>query len=245
MGCYILFRALLGLALLTLMPMPAQSNAKDRRFSVNRGEWSSQSVSLFNTWGGLDSNPGRRLSLASPDGKTTVEVKDETVAILVNGKRYLTRIGEKTNAELGWAPDSQYFFLTWTDGGDTGSWHTELYAVTESGIKEIVGFEKQVRSDFENRIRHLPMPKEFGHEVDRHFWLQATYCEANIVGAQWRNGSQELLVSALVPNVGDCRYESTFGVYRVAVPSGDILQHYKAREAYKKFGRKNLPRITD
>ena len=241
---YTLLRTLLALALATAIPISAQSAAKDRRVSVNRGEWSSQSVSLFNTWGGLDSNPGRVLTLPSPDGKNIIQVRDETVGIVIEGKGYRTRIGEKTSAELGWAPDSQYFFLTWTDGGDTGSWHTELYSVTKSGIRQVTGFEKQIRSDFEDRIRHLPMPKEFAGTTDRRFWKEAEYCEANIVGAQWINGSHELLLSTLVPNVGDCRYNSKFDVYRVAVPSGRILQRYKPHAAYRIFGQENLPRIS-
>jgi hypothetical protein len=193
----------------------------------------------------LDSNPGRVLTLPSPDGKKVIQVRNEIVGIVIDGKAYRTKLGEKTSAELGWAPDSQHFFLTWTDGGDLGSWHTEVYSVTQSGIKQIAGFEKHVRRDFEQRIRQLPMPKEFRHTIDRHFWLEAQYSEANIVGAQWLKDSRELLVSALVPNVGNCRYMSKFDVYRVAVPSGKILQRYKPREAYKEFDWKSLPRIAD
>jgi hypothetical protein len=239
-----LFRWLVGLALATALQLPAQHSAQDRRTAVNRGEWSSQTGSLFNAWGGLDSNPGRVLTLASADGNKIIEVRNETVGIVIDGKGYSTKLGEKTSAELGWAPDSEHFFLTWTDGGDTGTWHTELYSVTKSGISQITRFENQIRSDFEHRIRHLPMPKEFAGTADQQFWSQAHYCEANIVGAEWLNGSQELLISALVPNVGDCRYMSTFDVYRVAVPSGEILQRYKPREAYRKFGKSNLPRIA-
>jgi hypothetical protein len=244
MGCYIRFRILLSLALLP-MPSFAQSPAQVKRTSVNRGEWSAHTVSLFNTWGGLDSNPGRVLTLPSPDGKKVIQVRNERVGIVIDGKTYRTKLGEKTSAELGWAPDSQHFFLTWTDGGDTGTWHTEVYSITKSGIKQITAFENHVRSDFEGRIRQLPMPKEFGHTTDRHFWLEAQYCEANIVGAQWLKDSRELLVSALVPNVGNCRYMSKFEVYRVAVPSGKILQRYEPREAYKEFDRESLPRIAD
>jgi len=145
---------------------------------------------------------------------------------------------------LGWAHDSQHFFLTWTDGGDTGTWHTELYSVTKSGINQITGFEKQIRKDFDHRIRQLPIPK-FANNMDRQYWLGKEYCEANLVGAQWLNDSQELLVSALVPNVGICRFASKFDVYRVAVPSGKILQRYKPRDAYKEFDRDSLPRIAD
>lgn len=238
-----MFRSMLVLALAITLQLSAQSIPKDRRTSVNRGEWSTKTVSLFNTWGGLDSNPGRVLTLPSPDGKTIIEVKNETVFAVIKGNRYPTRIGEKTNAELGWAPDSQHFFLTWTDGGDTGTWHTELYSVGASGIKQITGFEDHVRREFEHRIRHLPMPK-FASSMDRQYWSATEYCEANLVGAQWLNGSQELVVSALVPNVGICRFASRFEVYRVAVSSGKILQRYKPLEAYQKFDRNSLPRIA-
>jgi len=238
-----LFRWFLGLALATALQLPAQHSTQDRRTAVNRGNWSSQTVSLFNTWGGLDSNRGRVLTLPSPDGNKIIQVRNETVGIVIDGKGYRTKLGEKTSAELGWAPDSQHFFLTWTDGGDTGTWHIELYSLTDSGVKQVTRFESHIRSDFERRIRQLPIPK-FASNMDRQYWLGKEYCEANLVGAEWLNGSQELLISALVPNVGDCRYMSTFDVYRVAVPSGKILQRYKPREAYRKFGTKNLPRIT-
>jgi hypothetical protein len=75
------------------------------------------------------------LTLPSPDGEKVIQVMNETVDIVIDGKGYRTRLRKKMNAELGWAPDSQRFFLTWTDGGDTGSWHTELYSVTKSGIR--------------------------------------------------------------------------------------------------------------
>jgi hypothetical protein len=243
MDCYMLFRILLSLALLS-MPSFAQSPANAKRTRVNRGEWSAQTVSLFNTWGGLDSNPGRVLTLPSPDGKKVIQVRNERVGIVIDGKAYRTRLREKTSAELGWAPDSQHFFLTWTDGGDTGTWHTEVYSVTKSGIKQITVFENYVRKDFERRIRHLPMPR-FAEDMDRQYWLGEEYCDANMVGAQWLNSSQELLISALVPNVGICRFASKFEVYRVAVHSGKILERYKPRQAYKEFDRESLPRIAD
>jgi hypothetical protein len=133
------------------------------------------------------------LTLPSPDGKKVIRVRNERVGIVIDGKAYRTRLGEKTSAELGWAPDSQHFFLTWTDGGDTGTWHTEVYSITQSGIKQISGFENHVRSDFERRIRHLHMPR-FAQAMDRQYWLGKEYCDANLVGAQWLNSSQELLI---------------------------------------------------
>ena len=184
------------------------------------------------------------MSFVSPDGEKVVQVRNETVAIVMNGKRYPTNIGQKTNAEFGWAPDSHYFFLTWTDGGETGTWHTELYAVTDSGIKQIAGFENRVRTAFDLRIRRLRIPKR-STGVTQQIWKEQEYCTPNIVGAQWINGSKELLVSALVPNVGICRYMSEFNVYRIAVPDGAIVQSYSAQEAHKQFNPANLPKIMN
>ncbi|HZU31951.1 MAG TPA: hypothetical protein VFB79_12605 [Candidatus Angelobacter sp.] len=239
------FQILPALALVVAIHSSSQSYSRNRRTSVNRGAWSSEAVSLFNTWGGFDSNPGRKLSFASPDKEKVIEVQGETVSIVIKGKRYRTRFGQKTNAELGWSPDSQYFFLTWTDSGDTGGWHVELYGVTETGIREIPGFENRVRVDFERRIRRLPIPADLATPEGRRIWQQDEYCDSNIVANQWLNGSKELLVSALVPNVGICRYESRFEVYRVTVPDGSILQRYSEREAHQKFNPANLPIITN
>ncbi|GAC1661419.1 MAG: hypothetical protein NVS9B15_25010 [Acidobacteriaceae bacterium] len=66
---------------------------------------------------------------------------------------------------------------------------------------------------------------------------------AKVIGGAL-NGSSELLISELVPNVGDCRMMSEFNVYRVEVPSGKLLQRYSAREAHRLFGDKDLPIIS-
>lgn len=225
-----------------LMP---QLQGQDRRTVIERGAWSGEAVSLFNTWGGLDSNTGRKASVYSPDRKKVVQINGETVTIIVEGKQYRTRFGEKTNAELGWAPDSSRFFLTWTDGGETGTWHVQVYEVAKDGLKEIRGFEGPAKKDFATLIRRLPIPKDFAKEPERGFWLSAEYCEPNVVASEWLNGSKELLVSVLVPNVGSCRYMSEFNVYRVAVPSGRVLARYSAREALRKFDPANLPKISE
>ena len=124
---------LLVSAFLTSAPQPKHP---DRRTAAVRGEWSSQTISLFNTWGALDYNPKRKLDYPSPDGKKKIVVRGGAVVIKINDKQYKTNFGTKTSAELGWSPDSQYFFLTWTDSGETGTWHTELYTVGDSGFKK-------------------------------------------------------------------------------------------------------------
>lgn len=76
------------------------------------------------------------------------------------------------------------------------------------------------------------------------YWLALHYCEPNIVGAQWLNGSNELLISALVPNTSYCRHMCEFNVYRVSVPGGRIVQRYTAEEAHRQFNEENRPIIS-
>jgi len=206
--------------------------------SLRRGAWSREAISLFNTWGALDDNPYRNATIYSPDHKNAIRIVGEKVTAIIDGKKFATDFAEKTNAELGWAPDSSGFFLTWTDGGITGTWHTQVYEVTPSGLKEASGLTRAASKNFESRIRGLP--REPGN---RTYWDAAEYCEANVVGSQWI-GSRELLISVLVPNVGTCRYLSEFNVYRISVPDGRILERYSAKEAHRRFNHSNLPLIV-
>lgn len=207
--------------------------------SLRRGAWSGEAISLFNTWGALEDNPNRNVIIYSPNHKNAVRVIGEKVTALIGGKEFPTDFAEKTNAELGWAPDSSKFFLTWTDGGETGTWHTQGYEVAANGLKELPGLTEAASKNFESRIRALPIPKP----GKRQYWDAAEYCEPNVVGSQW-TGSHQLLISALVPNVGSCRYLSVFDVYRISVPEGRILERYSAKEAHRRFKQSNLPLIT-
>src|SRR5215470_12322934 len=60
----------------------------DRRYAIARGNWSAATISLFNTWSGLDENPGRHASFYSPDHLKLIEVVGENVAIRIAGKRF-------------------------------------------------------------------------------------------------------------------------------------------------------------
>lgn len=217
----------------------------DRRYAVSSGSWSAAAISLFNTWSASDNNPGRHMSFHSPDHAKLIEVIETTVTLRMNGKVYETDLGDKHDAELGWAPDSTKFFVTWTETGELGPWHLQVYAVDENGIHEVPGVGETARKDFERRVRQFPIPKEFDNPEGRAYWEGEEYCEPyHVIGGRWMNGSKELLLSVLVQNVGNCRYMSEFNVYRVDVKTGKILQRYTALEAHKRFGEKYLPLIT-
>jgi hypothetical protein len=238
-------KLLISLLILSLCCLARDRNLKpDPLTYVGPGAWSNESISLFNEFGGFGPDSGREASFYSPDRKKLVRIHSEAVTIEIEGKQYLTDFWAKSSAELGWAPDSSRFFLTWTEGGATGDWHVGVYDVSPDGIHEITGVEDGPRKDFDRLIRSLPIPKDQLKGTPRHFWNISQYCYPNVVASQWLNGANELLVSVLVPEVGDCRYSSEFNVYRVAIPSGHILQKYTAREAHKRFNRDNLPLIT-
>ncbi len=217
----------------------------DRRYAVTSGSWSAATISLFNTWTALDDNPGRHMSFYSPDHSKLIEVIETDVTVRMNGKLFETDLGGKHDAELGWAPDSSRFFVTWTETGELGPWHVQVYVVDDLGIHEYPNVEGTARKDFEQRVRNLPIDKEFDTPEGRRYWEGEEYCEPyHVVGGRWLNGSKELLLSVLVRNVGNCRYMSEFNVYRVDAETGKILERYTAREAHKRFGKKYLPLIT-
>jgi hypothetical protein len=91
----------------------------------------------------------------------------------------------------------------------------------------------------------MPIDPEVDTPELRTFWKGAEYCEPyHVIGGRWLNGSQEILLSVLIRNTGDCRYGSDFNVYRVNAATGEILQRFTAAEAHRRFGSRYLPRIT-
>jgi hypothetical protein len=240
-------KASLVLALaLSLIWAPAQAgDTPDRKAAVIPGTWSAKAISLFNTWGALDSNPGRKATIYSPDRKKAINVDGEKVTITIEGKSFPAEFEGRNNAELGWSPDSRRFFLTWTLNGEMGPWYVYVYETSAQGLTQVEDVQEAARQDFDQLVRHLPVPKEMSQEPERSYWNGIGYCQPNVVGSQWLGGSNELLLAVLVPNTSRCRYMGEFYVYRVAVPGGKILQRYTAREARRKFDHRTLPRILE
>ncbi len=209
--------------------------------AVCRGPWSSQAVSLFNTWTAFDIEPDRSLRFRSPDGEKVIAVDGFHARIRINGKAYWTPFGMMHDAEVGWAPDSTRLFVTWTEAGGLGDWHVQVYDVTENGLREIKGVTRNVSKDFMTRQHKAPMPKG----LKRDHWEQSDYCDEGVVGSQWLNGSSEILVAALAGPDSGCRFMDDFVVYRIEVATGKTLQSYTATEAHLIFGDADLPELGD
>lgn len=226
---------------------PKSTHKIDRRYAVARGSWSAAAVSLFNTWTALDDNPHRHMSFYSPDGKKLVEVAGANVYLHIRGRTLGTDITSisKHDAELSWAPDSTKYFVTWTESGELGPWHMQVYGVDDSGTHELPNVADTARKDFEALVRRRPIDPEMDTPELRKYWEQDSYCEPyHVIGGRWLNGSEEILLSVLIRNTGDCRYESDFNVYRVKATTGEILERLTAKEAHKRFGARYLPLIS-
>jgi hypothetical protein len=217
----------------------------DRRYMVCRGSWSGQTVALFNTWMAPDTNLGRQLDLSAPDGKKVIQVRGLHVRLKMNGKRYWTPFGNMHDAEVGWSPDSTRLFVTWSESGELGPWHTQVYNVTETGLIEIPGVTRRVRPDMIRKMKSAPFPNWVSTPEKRALWSALYYCADDAVGVQWLNGSSEILVAARAGPDSGCKYYGDFVVYRIGIATGEILQTYSEKEAQRKFGDENLPRIDE
>jgi hypothetical protein len=226
---------------------PKTTHRIDPRYAIARGSWSAAAISLFNTWTAFDQTSGRHISFSSPDGKKRIEVVGANVYLWVGGKEFETDINSvsKHDGELSWAPDSTKYFVTWTESGELGPWHMQVYGVDETGAHEFPKVEEPARKDFERRVRQWPIDPDLNSPELRTFWNGAQYCEPyHVIGGRWMNGSKEILLSVLIPNVGTCRYMSEFNVYRVNSTTGAVLQRFTAKAAHRQFGGKYLPIIT-
>lgn len=214
----------------------------DPRYAVCRGAWSGKTIALFNTWAAPDTNPERRLDLPSPDGKKIIQVRGFHVRLVVGGIRHWTPFGNMHDAEVGWAPDSTRLFVTWSETGGLGAWHTQVYDVTEGGLVEVPGVTRQVRPDLVQRMKKAPLPSWVSTPAERAMWSTLEYCANDVVGSQWLDGSNEILVAGLAGPDSGCKYMGDFVVYRIDVVTGKILQAYSEKDAIRIFGDQSLPR---
>jgi hypothetical protein len=169
----------------------------DLRYAACRGTWSRQTIALQNVWTNHGPSPDRRIDIPSPDGKKAIRVRGVHVRLLEDGKRYWAPFGNMPQAELGWASDSRRLFVTWTEGGGAlGPWHTEVYEVTSHGLVEIRGVTHRVRDDLIERMKKAKAPAWVTPQQLQN-WNSRSYCADDVVGSQWLNGSNEILVAGL------------------------------------------------
>lgn len=166
----------------------------------------------------------QRNGLTSPDGLGSIhatEVASQDDAwpfkawVVRNGRKYYLRFGSFVNSEVAWSPDSQAFFVTYSDGGAVGQYHVLVYRFEEAGLRS---FE--------------PVPN--GSRLFKTFCV--TPEDPNVGAIRWGPDSKTLLIAVEVPPHSSCASMGTFRAVEITIPEGKPLKSYNQLEAKRLFG---------
>jgi hypothetical protein len=158
----------------------------------------------------------------SPDGLKRIVVKSKPMSqpevfVRVAGNEYPVGFSPWPCPEFQWAPDSEAFFLTFSDGGTVGNYKVFVYYPSKEGVK-VLDPTSAVEKDFLARY-----PKCFDPEIP------------NFGGITWLKDSRRLLVAAEVLPHSNCDMMGTFAAYEIEVPSGRIVKKYGQLVAKQHF----------
>jgi hypothetical protein len=180
--------------------------------------WSRYAVGI---WGGRNGS-----SIPSPDGKRVISIQpaptsdsDETHRVIVTafGRQYRTEIGAWVNAEAAWSPDSKAFFVTYSGGGNVGTYHVKVVYVTDTGLRIVEPVPNG---------RRLFVPTCFDPELP------------NVAAIKWtRPDSSRLLIAVQVPPHSSCASMGTFRAFEIALPDGAVVSRYGQIRTKEVFGR--------
>jgi len=121
------------------------------------------------------------------------------------------------NAEVAWSPDSKAFFVTYSDGGNVGTYHVRVVYVTDSGIRAIEPLPNG---------RRLFKPICFDPE------------NPNVGAIGWiGNGSDQLAIAVEVPPHSSCASMGTFKAFVIQLPTGNVVSTYGQIEAKRSFSK--------
>jgi len=180
------------------------------------GLWSHSASAIWGSGAGV---------IPSPDGSKAVIIRppqrpesDETHTVILNvgGREYSTNIGAWVNAEAAWSPDSTAFFVTYSDGGNVGTYHTKVVYVNGTGLHVIEPIPNG---------RSLFAPTCFDPE------------RPNVAAIRWLgHDASRLLIAVQVPPHSSCASMGTFRAFELSLPGGAVLSRYGQIEAKKLFG---------
>ena len=162
-------------------------------------------------------------TLTAPDKTNAIEVApiahvegDATTVVTVraHGRKYKTAIGAWVNAEAAWAPDSKAFFVTYSDGGNVGTYHMKVFYVEAPGLRVIEPVPNG---------RRLFVPTCFDPEVP------------NIAAITWGRDSSRIVIAVEVPPHSSCASMGTFRAFEISLPEGKVLKRYGQLQAKTVF----------
>jgi hypothetical protein len=168
---------------------------------------------------------GGARTISSPDGTKAILIRppripgsDENHEVVVRayGREHRTTAGALVNAEVAWAPDSTAFFVTYSEGGNVGTYHVKLVHVTASGLAV---------------TEPIPEGRKLGAPT-------CVDVESPNVGAvRWTGrGSRRLLVAVQVPPHSSCADMGTFSLFEIELPRARVIKKWSQLDGKKRFG---------
>lgn len=183
----------------------------------NGGTWSRQAISI---WGAKN-----EVRIPSPDGKKAIVARinpdhhsDEVylVTVRASGKEFQTRIGSWVNSEVLWSLDSKAFVVTYSTGGNVGTYHVKVFHISPSRLHS---FEPLPNG------RKLFAPWCFENE------------RPNVGAIRWMGrDSSKLLIAVEVPPHSSCASMGTFRAFAVNIIDGTVIRRFGQLEAKRLFG---------
>jgi hypothetical protein len=161
--------------------------------------------------------------LPSPDGHNRLHLRENESTgsswsfkawVTRDGKRYSLPYGTYVNAEVAWSPDSRAFFLTYSDGGNVGTYHVLIYRLDGGGIR-----------------RTEPIPN--GRSLFKPICFDAE--NPNVGAIRWGNDSRTLVIAVEVPPHSSCASMGTFRAFEITLPDAKVLKTYNQLEAKELF----------
>lgn len=112
---------------------------------------------------------------------------------------------------LNWAPDSDAFFLMWSDGGAIGNFHVRVFRVHRDRVVELPTM-KVAEAEFAKK-----------HSCDSR--------GNNVFALRWFENSDSLLIASGVYDTSDCGKDMGLTkAYRVRTNDGTIIRRYSESE---------------
>ncbi len=180
------------------------------------------------------------ISVASPDGKYTVCVKEDredkdqlytyTSVYLSHRGRTRTLGRYKDMTETGgllWAPDSRAFAWNPTFGGASSGWTTFAFDFKSGRLREI---DRITSRDFLRRLRKACKKEDYSAYADENSYL-----------VKWIGNRSVLIAEEAHPGGLDCRKPSPTDFYQVALLTGRIIKRLQGAEwaaAKKEFNNR-------
>jgi hypothetical protein len=152
-------------------------------------------------------------AVASPDGRYRVVLSADVMRVYaaeeLRGTFQLRDLSGSIFVK--WSPDSQAFYVMWSNGGAVGAYAVRAFRVIGTQVEELL-LTRLVEREFE---RHHPCAGR-GH---------------NVYSVRWLKNSEKLLLALQVYPTSDCGKEA--GLYRgylVRAADGMILRRYSERQ---------------